>query len=54
MYIPMNYEHINNINSMYIPSNVKYLNTQEPVRMMELAFLVSQSSSYLLTVQLQF
>ena len=28
MYIPMNYEHINNINSMYIPSNVKYLNTQ--------------------------
>ena len=28
MYIPMNYEHVNNINSMYIPSNVKYLNTQ--------------------------
>ena len=28
MYIPMNYEHINNINSLYIPSNVKYLNTQ--------------------------
>ena len=28
MYIPMNYEHVNNINSMYIPSNVKYINTQ--------------------------
>lgn len=28
MYIPMNYEHINNINSLYIPSNVKYINTQ--------------------------
>lgn len=28
MYIPINYEHINNINSMYIPSNVKYINTQ--------------------------
>lgn len=28
MYIPMNYEKINNINSLYIPSNVKYLNTQ--------------------------
>ncbi len=27
MYIPMNYEKINNINSLYIPSNVKYLNT---------------------------
>ena len=27
MYIPMNYEKINNINSQYIPSNVKYLNT---------------------------
>ena len=28
MYIPMNYEHVNNINSLYIPSNVKYLNTE--------------------------
>lgn len=28
MYFPMNYEKINNINSLYIPSNVKYLNTQ--------------------------
>ena len=28
MYVPMNYEHINNINSLYIPSNIKYLNTQ--------------------------
>lgn len=28
MYIPMNYEHLNNINSLYIPSNVKYLNTK--------------------------
>ena len=27
MYVPMNYEQINNINSMYIPSNVKYLDT---------------------------
>ena len=27
MYIPMNYEQINNINSAYIPSNVKYINT---------------------------
>lgn len=27
MYIPINYEQINNINSMYIPSNVKYLDT---------------------------
>lgn len=27
MYIPINYENINNINSQYIPSNVKYLNT---------------------------
>ena len=27
MYIPMNYEHINNINSLYIPSNVKYINS---------------------------
>lgn len=28
MYIPMNYEQINNINSLYIPSNVKYANSQ--------------------------
>ena len=28
MYIPMNYEKLNNINSLYIPSNVKYLNTE--------------------------
>ena len=28
MYIPINYEKLNNINSLYIPSNVKYLNTQ--------------------------
>lgn len=28
MYIPMNYEKINNINSLYIPSNTKYVNTQ--------------------------
>ena len=28
MYIPMNYEKINNINSLYIPSNVKYANSQ--------------------------
>lgn len=28
MYIPMNYEKVNNINSLYIPSNVKYLNSQ--------------------------
>ena len=28
MYIPMNYEKLNNINSLYIPSNVKYINTQ--------------------------
>ena len=28
MYIPINYEHMNNINSLYIPSNVKYVNTQ--------------------------
>lgn len=28
MYIPMNYEQINNINSLYIPSNIKYVNTQ--------------------------
>lgn len=27
MYIPMNYEQLNNINSTFIPSNVKYLNT---------------------------
>ena len=27
MYIPINYEQINNINSAYIPSNVKYVNT---------------------------
>lgn len=27
MYVPMNYEQINNINSMYIPSNIKYLDT---------------------------
>lgn len=28
MYIPMNYEKLNNLNSLYIPSNVKYLNTE--------------------------
>ena len=28
MYIPMNYEKLNNINSLYIPSNVKYMNSQ--------------------------
>ena len=28
MYFPMNYEKINNINSLYIPSNLKYINTQ--------------------------
>lgn len=28
MYIPMNYDKLNNINSLYIPSNVKYLNTE--------------------------
>lgn len=28
MYIPMNYENVNNLNSQYIPSNVKYINTQ--------------------------
>ncbi len=27
MYIPMNYEKLNNINSLFIPSNTKYLNT---------------------------
>lgn len=27
MYIPMNYDHVNNLNSLYIPSNVKYINT---------------------------
>ena len=28
MYVPMNYEKLNNLNSLYVPSNVKYLNTQ--------------------------
>lgn len=28
MYIPMNYDKVNNINSQYIPSNIKYINTQ--------------------------
>lgn len=28
MYVPLNYEHTNNLNSLYIPSNVKYLNTR--------------------------
>lgn len=28
MYIPMNYEQINNLNSLYIPSNIKYYNSQ--------------------------
>ena len=28
MYIPINYEKLNNINSAYIPSNVKYMNTK--------------------------
>lgn len=28
MYIPMNYEKVNNINSQYIPSNIKYINSQ--------------------------
>lgn len=28
MYFPINYEKLNNINASYIPSNVKYLNTQ--------------------------
>lgn len=28
MYIPLNYENVNNINATYIPSNVKYLNSQ--------------------------
>lgn len=28
MYIPMNYEQMNNINSLYVPSNIKYINTQ--------------------------
>lgn len=28
MYIPMNYDKINNLNSLYIPSNIKYVNTQ--------------------------